>query len=133
LYRLFGPTFPPEGSPPLTHQVIKSAFELPTGAHLATGRTHTLRGRSWSGNAPIRHVDVSLDGGTHWQSAQMRDPAVPNTWRRWDLTWHPNRAGPYELLARATDRSGTTQPDHTVFNTQGYLFDAIVRHPVTVV
>jgi Oxidoreductase molybdopterin binding domain len=29
-YRYFGPGFPPEGSPPLSRQVVKSAFELPS-------------------------------------------------------------------------------------------------------
>jgi len=41
--------------------------------------------------------------------------------------------GPTTLLARATDVTGATQPDRATYNTMGYLFDAVVRHPVTVV
>ncbi|TGA85519.1 sulfite oxidase, partial [Streptomyces sp. MZ04] len=41
--------------------------------------------------------------------------------------------GPTTLLARATDTTGRTQPEATVHNTQGYLFDAVVRHAVRVV
>jgi DMSO/TMAO reductase YedYZ molybdopterin-dependent catalytic subunit len=132
LYRLFGPAYPPEGSPPLTRQVIKSAFEIPWDARLAPGRTHTLHGRSWSGNGRIRHVEFSVDGGAHWQPAHLDGSGTDQTWRRWHLTWHPRTLGPEELLARATDQTGATQPNQTVFNTQGYLFDAVVRHPVTI-
>lgn len=49
---------------------------------------------------------------------------------------HPLASGgarPRSLLARATDTTGRTQPEATVHNTQGYLFDAVVRHPVNAV
>jgi DMSO/TMAO reductase YedYZ molybdopterin-dependent catalytic subunit len=87
-YRLFGPGYPPEGSAPLTRQVVKSAFELPWNAQLTAGRTQVLHG--------------------------------------------PEHPGPYELLARAIDETGATQPDLAPNNTLGYLFGAVVRHPVTV-
>jgi hypothetical protein len=35
-------------------------------------------------------------------------------------------------MARATDATGATQPDVAPYNTLGYLFGAVVRHPVTV-
>jgi hypothetical protein len=41
-------------------------------------------------------------------------------------------AGPTTLLARAIDVTGATQPDRATYNTMGYLFDAVVRDPVTV-
>ena len=40
--------------------------------------------------------------------------------------------GSYMLQARATDIAGLTQPASATFNTLGYPFDGIVRHPVTV-
>ena len=36
-------------------------------------------------------------------------------------------------MARATDVAGRQQPLVTPFNDGGYFFDAVVRHPVTVV
>jgi hypothetical protein len=36
------------------------------------------------------------------------------------------------LQARATDWAGRTQPATVPFNTPGYLFWAVVKHPVTV-
>jgi DMSO/TMAO reductase YedYZ molybdopterin-dependent catalytic subunit len=133
LYRLFGPGHPPEGSAPLTRQTLKSAFELASGATVPVHRPHVLTGRSWSGAAPVRRVEVSTDGGVHWQRARLHDAPRRGSWVRWSLPWTPRATGPTALLARATDATGRTQPDTAVHNTQGYLFDAVVRHPVTVV
>lgn len=62
-YRLFGPSYPPGGSAPLTRQTIKSGFELAPGTVLSAGRTHRLTGRAWSAHAPVRQVEFSTDGG----------------------------------------------------------------------
>ncbi|WNE97888.1 sulfite oxidase [Streptomyces luomodiensis] len=132
-YRLFGPDHPDGGSPPLTRQTIKSAFELAVGATFTAGRTHQLHGRSWSGAGGVRDVQVSTDGGATWRPARRRDAPRPDGWVRWSLPWRPSAPGPAELLARATDTAGRSQPDQAVYNTQGYLFDAVVRHAVTVV
>ncbi|MEU3055791.1 sulfite oxidase [Streptomyces griseus] len=133
LYRLFGPGYPPEGSAPLTRQTLKSAFELAPGASCRAHRRALLTGRSWSGGAPVRAVEISTDGGTHWRTARLRDEPRAGSWVRWTADWVPRERGPAVLLARATDRSGRRQPVATAHNTQGYLFDAVVRHPVTVV
>lgn len=131
-YRLFGPGYPPEGSDPLTRQVTKSAFELPWDARLAAGKTHVLHGRSWSGNGPVRRVEVSTDGGATWHRAAPSGPALSRGWLPWTFRWRPSATGTRTLLARATDANGTTQADTAPYNTLGYLFGAVVKHPVTV-
>ena len=130
-YRLTGPTYPPD-EPPLTRQAVKSAFELPFGAALPAGRRHVLTGRSWSGAAPIRRVDVSTDGGRTFAPADLHGPNKPNAWVRWRARFQPHTPGSYELIARATDWRGRTQPRTVPFNDGGYLFWAAVRHPVQV-
>ncbi|WP_055619059.1 sulfite oxidase [Streptomyces sp. JHA19] len=132
-YRLFGPAHPPEGSAPLTRQTLKSAFELADGATFAAGRGHVLHGRSWSGAGGVARVDVSTDGGATWRRADLHDRPRAGTWTRWSVPWRPTGRGATHLLARATDTAGRRQPDVSVPNTQGYLFDAVVRHPVTVI
>src|SRR6478609_2941120 len=67
-YRLTGPTYPAD-SPPLTDQAVKSAIELPFGAQLKAGAHTLLSGRSWSGTAAIKRVEVSVDGGRRWEPA----------------------------------------------------------------
>ena len=131
-YRMTGPSYPPD-SPPLTEQPVKSAFELPWDAELApSGRTLELHGRSWSGGAPIRRVDVSTDGGATWERAHVRGPNHEHGWARWTLPWRSPEPGRHELLARATDREGLVQPDTVPFNDNGYQFWAVARHPVRV-
>jgi DMSO/TMAO reductase YedYZ molybdopterin-dependent catalytic subunit len=130
-YRLTGPTYPPD-SPPITNQVVKSAFELPFPATLPAGVPQVLTGRSWSGHRRIRRVDVSLDGGATWKRARLGDVDEPKAWVQWQVDWTPPAPGSYELLARATDGGGRVQPDAVPFNDGGYLFWAVVRHPVTV-
>ncbi|MFD3538948.1 sulfite oxidase [Streptomyces sp. NPDC058662] len=133
LYRMFGPDHPAGGGAPLTRQTLKSAFELELGATFVAHRTRLLTGRSWSGAAPVLGVEVSTDGGLRWQPARLHDTPRRGSWVRWSLPWTPRAAGPTALLARATDATGRTQPTTAVPNTEGYLFDAVVRHPVTVV
>ncbi|KJY19387.1 MULTISPECIES: sulfite oxidase [unclassified Streptomyces] len=133
MYRLFGPGQPAEGSAPLTRQTLKSAFELALGATVPVHRTRLLTGRSWSAAAPVTRVEVSTDGGGHWRRARMHDTPQRGGWVRWSVPWTPRTTGPTALLARASDGTGRTQPETAVHNTQGYLFDAVVRHPVTVV
>ncbi|GLZ33791.1 sulfite oxidase [Lentzea sp. NBRC 105346] len=127
-YRMVGPTYPAEGTL-VTTQVTKSAFELAWGATLPLGR-QVLTGRSWSPDGRVRRVDVSTDGTT-WRRA------VPTSsghgWLQWQVPFHPAAPGQYELRARATDSRGVAQPDVSPLNTQGYLFGAVVRHPVNVV
>lgn len=140
-YRMQGGDYPAD-SPPLTVNPVRSAWELPWGATLPAGAARTLTGRSWSGAGPIDRVDVSLDGGATWRPADLVDPRGKNPrddrfdqgrgWTRWSVRRPATAAGSYELLARATDRAGRTQPLETAYNTLGYFFDAVVRHPVTV-
>lgn len=128
-YRLFGDAYPTDGIL-LTRQNVKSAFELPFPASLSAGK-QILHGRSWSGNGKIEHAEVSIDGG-EWQRAHFASENVPTAWVRWILKWDAE-PGQHVLRARSVDETGEGQPDTVPFNSLGYLFNAIVDHPVTVV
>lgn len=127
---------------PLGANPVRSAWELGWGAQVPAARSVELTGRSWSGAAPIARVDVSTDGGRTWSAARLRagrghgrghGARAGHGWTQWTHTWRSPRTGTHELLARATDVRGRTQPDVAAFNPNGYFFDAVVRHPVTVV
>jgi DMSO/TMAO reductase YedYZ molybdopterin-dependent catalytic subunit len=136
-YRMTGGDYPVD-SPPLTVNPVRSAWELPGHAVLPSasrrrGRRDALRlhGRSWSGAGPITGVEVSADGGETWSTAAL-EPHVEGGWTPWTFTWPQPSAGAHVLMARATDAAGRTQPLTTPYNSGGYFFDAVVRHPVTV-
>lgn len=121
---------PPALGTIITTQVVKSAFELAWDAEISAGH-YLLRGRSWSANGKIAKVEVSLDGGETWQKARLRKPNIAQAWVRWDIDWLA-QSGHYNLQARATDYEGNTQPSTAPFNEKGYLYGAVVNHPVRV-
>jgi DMSO/TMAO reductase YedYZ molybdopterin-dependent catalytic subunit len=127
-YTMTGGGYPAD-SPPLTLNPVRSAWELPWGAELRAGRPVRLTGRSWSGAGDIRRVDVSVDGGRHWRRAVVERPGRGLGWSQWSLTAVLPR-GAHVLQARAADALGRTQPLETPYNSNGYFFDAVVRHPV---
>ena len=93
----------------------------------------TLSGRAWSGRAAVTRVEVSTDGGRTWTDAVLSpaDPAHPWAWRAWTCTWAAE-PGPAELLVRATDATGETQPVEQQWNRQGMANTLVQRVPVTV-
>ncbi|NPD05955.1 sulfite oxidase [Nocardioides sp. zg-1308] len=130
-YRMTGPGWPAD-SPPLTVNPVRSSWELAPGARLPS-RSVTLTGRSWSGAARIARVSVSLDDGRSWRPAVLdRRSRRDQGWTQWSVRWGNPRPGVHHLLARATDEAGRTQPLEAAVNSQGYFFDAVVRHPVEV-
>jgi DMSO/TMAO reductase YedYZ molybdopterin-dependent catalytic subunit len=130
-YRMTGGAYPPD-SPPLTVNPVRSAFELAWGATLAKRHILPLTGRSWSGAGPIARVDVSTDGGASWERAHLRH-GRHQAWTQWEHAWSRPERGDHVVMARATDVAGRQQPLVTPYNDGGYFFDAVVRHPVTVV
>jgi DMSO/TMAO reductase YedYZ molybdopterin-dependent catalytic subunit len=66
-----------------------------------------IEGRAWSGWAEVTAVQISIDGGDTWESADL-DPRLDSYgWARWSWTWKAE-PGSYQLSARATDASGRT-------------------------
>ncbi|GAA1940192.1 molybdopterin-dependent oxidoreductase [Nocardioides hwasunensis] len=130
-YRMTGPQWPAD-SPPLTVNPVRSAWELAAGATLPS-RPTTLTGRSWSGAGRITRVSVSLDDGRSWRPAVLnRRSHQDQGWTQWSVRCPRLRPGARQLLARASDEAGRTQPLVAAANSQGYFFDAVVRHPVQV-
>ena len=91
-----------------------------------------LRGRAWSGTAPISRVEVSTDGGSKWQDAELDGSAGRWAWRGWSYSWSADVAGTTELCCRATDELGNRQPIDQPWNRQGMANNMIQRVPVFV-
>ena len=71
--------------------------------------TQLLRGLAWSGRGKIDRVDVSLDGGKNWQTAELHGPVMDKCLTRFTLPFEWNGE---ELLvqSRAMDETGYVQP-----------------------
>ena len=113
--------------------MVKSAFELAFGAQLAAGQATDAHRALVVGGGSIKRVDISTDGATTWPPATLHGANLRNAWARWTFNWTPPAPGNYTLRARATDSAGNVQPATVPFNDGGYLFGAIVQHPVSAV
>ena len=88
-----------------------------------------LRGRAWSGQAPVTQVDVGVGG--RWIPARLDPPVGEFAWRGWSASWMA-APGEYELSCRAADASGDAQPTEQPWNYQGMGNNLVQRVPVTV-
>jgi sulfane dehydrogenase subunit SoxC len=89
-------------------------------------------GRAWSGRGAIRTVEFSDDGGSTWAPAELQPPTLGEAaWQGWRVDWNAT-PGTHELICRATDEAGNTQPMQPDWNTGGYLNNAVQRVPVEV-
>lgn len=79
--------------------------------------------------ATVKKVEVSGDGGRRWVTAKLRYKAMPFCWNLWDADV-PVTAQTRELIVRATDSEGRTQPERVDWNLKGYMFNAWHRVPI---
>jgi DMSO/TMAO reductase YedYZ molybdopterin-dependent catalytic subunit len=62
-----------------------------------------VRGIAFGGAHGLRRVQVSVDGGKTWESAEITHAHSPSTWILWRYLWQVTEAGAHPLVARATD------------------------------
>lgn len=121
---------------PITTMRVKSLMAPPgvvdwwSRRRLVEAGTVTLFGRAWSGaGTPISKVEVAVNGT--WKVATLDPAAGPWAWRGWRLDWEAEK-GDYELMCRATDAAGNTQPLEVPFDRGGFGNNAVQRVEVTV-
>ena len=90
-----------------------------------------LEGRAWSGRGAIARVEVSTDSGTAWHDAALAPPAGPFAWRGWTYGWQAE-PGEHELVARASDEAGDSQPLEQPWNLHGLANNEVQRIRVSV-
>ena len=57
----------------------------------------------------ISKIEVSTDGGNTWKTAIVKDPLSKYTWVLWTSTFTPKVSGDYNIVVRATDKTGKVQ------------------------
>jgi hypothetical protein len=68
-----------------------------------------IAGVAFAGDRGISKVEVSTDGGTTWNTAELKTPKSPYSWVLWAYDWTPATNGNQTIIVRATDGSGQTQ------------------------
>jgi DMSO/TMAO reductase YedYZ molybdopterin-dependent catalytic subunit len=94
---------------PLPRIEVKSVITSPAGQAVVRRGNVQLRGLAWSGEGGISKVEVSNDGGAHWREATL-SPGDRYEWAMWQTTVELSQPGAAEIVCRATDSEGHTQP-----------------------
>ncbi|MBX2886700.1 MAG: sulfite dehydrogenase [Granulosicoccus sp.] len=89
---------------------IKSVITSPTpGKSLRGPGFHEISGLAWTGNGKVRQVDISVDRGLSWHSAELQEPVLDKALTRFRLPWEWDGTDTV-LQSRAMDHTGRMQP-----------------------
>ncbi|HXX78208.1 MAG TPA: hypothetical protein VEI53_06945, partial [Ktedonobacteraceae bacterium] len=89
------------------------------GSHVPLNQRIEIGGIAFAGNRGIEKVEISVDGGISWNSAELNPPLSQDSWVLWSWQWQPIQPRQYTITARATDGKGqvqTSQKQGTVPN-----------------
>ncbi len=118
---------------PIGRMPVRSFIITPDGSSkIPAGMPASVRGIAFSGYDRVVKVEFSADGSKSWHEARLGADYGPYSFRTWEFTWTPGRAGRYALAVRATDGKGNGQRDGGVWNPGGYLWNKIERQEIVV-
>lgn len=87
----------------------KSVITSPSGRQQIHPGFHEIQGLAWSGRGRVAQVEVSVDGGRGWQTAQLQEPVLPKSHTRFRFPWRWN--GQEAIMqSRCVDETGYVQP-----------------------
>ncbi len=93
-------------------QECKSVITTPSGGQVLLDKGfYSISGLAWSGRGKVKRVDVSVDGGRNWRTAQLGSPVMSKCLTRFSLDWVWD-GKPVLLQSRAIDETGYVQPNY---------------------
>jgi hydroxyacylglutathione hydrolase len=113
----------PEHGFSLGETPVNSVVCQPREGEVVSGSTVLARGYAITGGTrEIERVELSLDGGETFVSADLLDGGHAGAWRLWEAELEVGR-GPAELVVRAWDSAASTQPESAegIWNMKGYI------------
>jgi DMSO/TMAO reductase YedYZ molybdopterin-dependent catalytic subunit len=97
---------------------------LKNGDQVRAGQAVGVRGIAFDGGQGIREVSWSADGGKTWNAAALGADLGRYSFR--EFTFGVNfQKGPYDLLVRAWNRAGASQPMEPLWNPSGYMRNVV--------
>jgi DMSO/TMAO reductase YedYZ molybdopterin-dependent catalytic subunit len=97
---------------PLPRIQVKSLIVSPASRSVVHRGNIEVKGLAWSGEGEISNVEISTDGGTHWRRA-VSASGSGYEWISWQASVELSRRGVVELVCRATDQRGHSQPEQS--------------------
>ncbi len=90
------------GQAPLKHR-FRNIDQIPRS------KTTPIAGIAFGGDRGISKIEVSIDGGQTWKTANIKEPLSKYTWVLWTAGYAPNDDKNYKIIVRATDKTGQLQ------------------------
>lgn len=115
----------PGGGIPATQIKIKSLITQPLDGEILNRGEIRVRGVAWAGDAKVKKVEVSSDGGLTWRKARLLSRSIPYGWCQWEYRWKAFASGISVLMVRAVDEQGNMQPFKAKWNRQGFANNSI--------
>jgi DMSO/TMAO reductase YedYZ molybdopterin-dependent catalytic subunit len=111
---------------PINRMLPRAFFtNVKDGAVLKVGQTTIVRGIAFGGDAGLAKVFFTSDAGAHWQEAQLGPDHGKYSFRQWEVSLRPSSRGPYMLMIKARNTSGSAQPDRANWNGAGFMRNVI--------
>jgi len=111
---------------PITEMVVNSLITSHAdGTKVKPGTA--VSGIAWDGGYGIRAVEVSIDGGKTWHTAELGEDLGKYAFRTW--SFRLKAMGRITVLARASNVIGQTQTATLIHNPAGYHHNVV--HSVT--
>jgi DMSO/TMAO reductase YedYZ molybdopterin-dependent catalytic subunit len=121
-------------STPITEILVSSLMtNISDGRRFAADQPVFVKGIAWDGGYGIRAVEVSVDDGRSWQSAELGENPGRYSFRAWRFSYTPRTAGRASVMARASNAQGTSQPSELIFNAAGYHNNVVQKIAIDVV
>lgn len=102
------------------------------GDVLPQGKNVELKGIAFDGGAGINKVEVSIDGGQRWREARLGQDLGRFSFREWTLAITFSSKGATQLMVRASNSAGETQPLQADWNPGGYRRHVVETYHLTV-
>jgi DMSO/TMAO reductase YedYZ molybdopterin-dependent catalytic subunit len=116
---------------PLEKIHVKSLVTYPLANTTFEQNDVAIEGIAWSGYSGIKKVEISVDGGIHWNNASLIGPSEKYSWHQWHYKWINPDKGNHSIISRAIDGDGNIQPIESVWNELGYAVNGC--KPVSIV
>ena len=110
-----------DANTPITEMVVNSLITSPReGQVVRSGQPVEVNGIAWDNGGGIRTVEVSADEGRTWQTASLDPDPGRFSFRGFRHGFPAGAKGDLTLLAKATNKMGSSQAFELVFNPAGY-------------
>ncbi|KAI2670938.1 molybdopterin-dependent oxidoreductase [Pseudomonas sp. TNT3] len=102
------------------------------GDVLPLGINVELKGIAFDGGVGVNKVEVSIDGGQRWREARLGQDLGRFSFREWTLAITFSSKGATQLMVRASNSAGETQPLQADWNPGGYRRHVVETYHLTV-